>query len=356
MKARVLPLVLALLVHGVVGWASQAPTTTGETGQAEQATDVTWQVHLDPATPSEVPLGARFDVWIEARLSLPIVPAGGDQLGAERAAREALRARFGTTPFGELDDGWVLVDVAPVVIQRLALEELQGGQLVARQRVRLIALEAGELRVPPLLLEADAEVELPTFTVHGYLGPVEDTARPPADLDEALADAWSLPEQPNQGDVIWPVAGSVGAVCGVLVVLALTRRRRTAQSIASTRPALLVLQDLAAHAKEQTGPALQAAHFELTALVRAAFDARESAAMGAATNATKDATLTGATDEEWLAQRSSAMTPDERDAWLVWFAECAEIKYGGGSATAWGLEARVKQALERLQSSSEVRS
>lgn len=332
-----------LVMCCAVGRAAQTPASS-----LNAADVIEWQVQLDPETPSELQIGARFDVWIEARASLPIVPAGGDQLGAEREAREALRARFGTTPFGDLDDSWVLVEVAPVVIQRVARGELQGGQLVARQRVRLIALEAGTRSVPALMVEVDGDVELPAFTVQGYLGPDEDTARPPAGLDQALASAWELPPEPHAGGVNWPAAGSVGAVCGVLLVLAFTRRRKSRAAAASARPALSILQDLAAHAKEHSGPALQAAHFELTALARAVFDARQPQTAGAA--------LAGATDEEWLALRAVDLCPEELAAWRVWFAECAEIKYGGAAATAWGLEARAKQALERLQGPAEVRS
>lgn len=277
-------------------------------------------------------VGEVLEVVLEARVPAPVVPAGGDAVGAEREARTALREHFSAAPFAALDYAWEVVAVEPVVIQRRGAE--LGAELIGEQRVRLVPFEAGELALPRPDFPGFAG-ELPTLTIASALAPGVDTARPPAGLSEALAGPWELPEPPAEGGVHWSVFAGSGALGFALAVLLVKRARRRQPKGGPAGSPRGALEGLATSAKAQTGAACQAAHYQLTALTRAAWER----AWGLPRSR-------GTTDAEWIERHAERFAAP--DAWRAWFAACAEIKYGGAAATAWGLEERARFVLAEL--------
>ena len=316
--------------------AAQAPdaASTGGSGTSVDAgAPDPLAVQAEPADPA---VGDVVRVRLVASQPLPVVPADGDALAAEREAREALRARFPAQPFGELGPDWELLELGPVVITRTA-SALEGGagRLVAEQRARLVPFAPGDQALPlaPGIASGIGPAELPRFAVRGVLGPDEDAPRDPGGLDAARAAPWELPPAPTERP--WQVwAGSAAAGLGLLLA-GLLVWKRSGRAPAATGAPLRALERLADEAAQHSGPAVQAAHYPLTALARRAWEQH----LG-------ERSPRGTTDAEWLQRFGPRL--DDPGAWRTWFADCAAIKYGGEPATAWGLEERARFVLARV--------
>jgi len=274
--------------------------------------------------PGAVEVGTPVAVELVARAPLPAAAPGVDALAAERSARADLRLHFGEDVFeeGALDYSWLLFDAEPLVIRR-ALGEEQAAELVARRRFRLVSLEPGERSLPLPAFEGELEPVTRTFT--GLLAEDEDTPRP-------LLGFRPLPDEVVDEPLVrWPLVAIGGTLVAMLAGLIALRRRR--------RRKRLVGRDPKAEIAGLAGD-VKAAHFALTALLREAFDA-ELEAPG----------LPGATDAEWLAERRDRLGLDAAanlDLERL-FEACSEVKYGGASATEWGLAERTERALALLE-------
>ena len=284
------------------------------------------------AWPREVAIGSVVHVHFSASMALPVVPADGDVLAAEREAREALRARFSAAPFDELDPAWELLELGPVIVTRSASPLEDGaGRLVAEQRAQLVPFAAGDQALP--LAPSVTEAELPRFEVRGELGPDEDAPRDPGGLAAALAAPWELPPAPIERS--WEVPASAAAASLALLLLGLVAWRQRGRSPRATGAPLLAIERLATDAAQQSGADAQAAHYPLTALARRAWELHLA-----------ERCPRGTTDAEWLLLFGDRL--DDPGAWRTWFEDCAAIKYGGAPATGWGLEERARFVLAHV--------
>lgn len=283
-------------------------------------------------------VGEPLELELEVRAPLEPLAQGADPLLAERRARAALRAQFGPDVFeeGALDYSWTLLDSQPVVIRRTPGQEL-GAELIATRRFRLVSLEAGERSLPTPAFEGIVPVVTRSFA--SLLAEGEDEPRP-------LIGFLELPaEPPAEAPRAWWPAAALGGVL-LFAVGALLLRRRAAQPAGSLPDPQLALSTLVAETKARGAgaAAIQAAHFQLTALLRAAFDYEPTLKRSRGAEPADALSQRGATDEEWLVARSARLSEVDSAELAAWFAGCAEVKYGGAPATEWGLEARVEQA------------
>ncbi|MDP6540855.1 MAG: DUF4381 family protein [Planctomycetota bacterium] len=224
-----------------------------------------------------------------------------------------------------VDDSWVVegeprttTTTDPAAIDRR----------VTRVAWTLRSLEPGERAValPAVRLFRDgapAELETPpaTLAVLGSLSEGEDEPRPAAGFRPA--PDWERP----------PVAGAF-VLAGLVLAGALTawwwaRTRRRVRSAEGEPTTAERLAELRGRLGELEGDAQL--HYELTALVRAAADARAGEGRQAQT------------DEEWLASLS-AVDGETRQRLGEFLAECSAVKYGQERPTRWAVEATVAAA------------
>lgn len=226
-----------------------------------------------------------------------------------------------------LDDAWVLLDASGAAT--LAAGE---GRAATSVRWTVVALEPGEEVLPALWASIDGGPPraIPVLgdgvTATGVLAPGEDEPRPPAGFRDAPAPAGGPPRW------AWPL--------GVLALLAVAaaaflRRRRARAPVEVPPTAAERLRAIDPEALAEPA-AVQAAYYEITAVLRGAIDER----LG------RD--LAAWTDEEWLAATRGQLPESEYDLVADVLRQSAEVKYGTARPTHWGAQETLERALSAV--------
>jgi hypothetical protein len=158
------------------------------------------------------------------------------------------------------------------------------GHRITRARWQVMALEGGDLSIPPITVTVDQggkstplAVALPKVTIEAALQPGEDAPRPPR----------SFRETPTVH--MWSLRGIVTALCVAIVAIVATvvvwkrRSRRKLIPVAAVTP-LDRLATLEMHARAEPDAARNVI-YALTALLRETVDARSNVRRNAMTDA-----------------------------------------------------------------------
>jgi hypothetical protein len=320
-SARAARLALGLVLGLALGLAlaspAQAAQRDGESpapvisqnARPESAQAASWRVD-----PREREVGEEF----EAVLVIP--HAANERVELDAAALE-------------VDPAWI-VAAAP----RSSPERNSSGAIVGtRFTWSLACFEPGERDLPqPKLTRVDASggrspLQAPPQIARfvGLLALGEDEARP------ALGFRPLAPLAEANSVLPW-AAGGVALLLAGLGAWVLRRGRRTPQ--AATPTALGRLAELEARQVE-TRAAAREVYYELTALVRAEFDARSGGSRAALT------------DREWLASVAAKTAGDGLRELEALFAEAEPVKYAAQHPTHWAVReslARARRVLEAL--------
>ena len=266
-----------------------------------QATPVALRAEV--SAPAQVQVGAPFELTVELRHGAGAPP---------RLLADAV------------GEGWVVLSEDGAV----TLRDEAAGAGTTRVRWTVCALEPMEDALPALMaVLPDDSVQAPYvepggggIDVLGVLGPDEDTARAPRGFREDAPPAESAP---------WWLLALAGLPLAALA-LWLARRRSTPvqeaqgpdplERLAAIEPGALTSSD-----------EIRAAHYEITAAVRAGLDARQGVARD------------GLTDEEWVAAVEPAGGA-RREALEELFTACAAVKYAGARPTHWAIAETVERA------------
>jgi hypothetical protein len=202
-------------------------------------------------------------------------------------------------------------------------------------RWTVVALEAGADARPELLAAyADGSLEAPLVAPGGIdvaaaLAPGEDAPRPLHGFRSPAAGA---------GGWRWWHFLALGGIAAAASGLALCYSRRRHRKPGPAPPPTPLERLAAIDPRALAGPAeVQAAHYAITAAVRAAFDARLGFDRDAAA---------GRTDEEWLAaaRASGKLAASEGDLLADLLRACAAVKYGGARPTHWAVQETLERA------------
>jgi hypothetical protein len=232
----------------------------------------------------------------------------------------------------ESDPSWLLA--APAQVRRVLRDERVVGTSIT---LDLVSLEAGERALPApalTLIEGSggrrklaAGDALARFA--SVLAPGEDEPRAPLGfrpLEEELESGWAA----------WQVAAAAGGGLAVAIgAFALLRRKRGVGATLPPTP-LERLEALSSRDVEQR-ESVRDTYYELTALVRSAFDAREGAARSALT------------DAEWLAALAPSVEANVRAELEALLRDASEVKYAGRHPTHWAVREMLERARKALE-------
>ncbi|MCC7012205.1 MAG: hypothetical protein IT454_06580 [Planctomycetes bacterium] len=227
----------------------------------------------------------------------------------------------------EVDTSWI-ADGPP---------SLQADTLATQTRYTwaLASLEAGERTLPEVQLAVEAAngrkqavAFAPTqVTFSAALGSGEDQPRPAREF---------RPVEPEQAQSRLPWVIAASAVLALAAALAtwLLRRRRPQ---AAPPPSALERVEALATRDLDSPEVVRELHYELTALVRAEFDARASLARD------------WATDDEWLASVSPTLDETTAARLRAILSSSRDVKYGAAQPTAWAVRETLAEAREVLR-------
>lgn len=232
----------------------------------------------------------------------------------------------------ESDPSWLLA-AAPQVRRVLRDERVAGTSIT----LELVSLEAGERALPApalTLIEGaggrrtlSAGEALARFA--SALAPGEDEPRPPLGfrpLEAELERGWSA----------WQVAAAAGAGLAVALGAVAFARRKRGVGVKPPPTPLERLDALASRDAEQR-ESVRETCYELTALVRGAFDARDGAARSALT------------DAEWLAALAPSVEGGVRAELEALLRDASEVKYAGRHPTHWAVREMLERARKALE-------
>ena len=308
-------------------------TAVSAVGTCAVMGEITAELVLPKVLEREV--GTPFDIVIEARLRLQPRTSDSDVFGAERTARAQLASLFEVPVYSSdtLDYSWaILVEGAPVIRLESSGAEDGSGVLIASSTWTLASLEAGARKLPAPAWGAIDFGESQELNFLGLLKEGEDEARalagfpelPVLRVDEAQSKAWQL---------------AVG-VLGVLLLAGFLvgRRSRGASDMGPKvvrqriNDQFALLSDLATPGSGASVDDIRAAYFNLTKLVRSNLELDLPDAAGRA--------VVGMTDGEW------AETIGASDALRELLVDAGNVKYGGETATCWGLAGHLELAAQ----------
>jgi len=232
----------------------------------------------------------------------------------------------------ESDPTWLLA--APAQVRRVLRDERVVGTGIT---LELVSLEAGErvLPAPSLTLvggpggRRTLAADEPVARFASVLAPGEDEPRPPLGFRPLEAEpepAWSA----------WQVAAAVGGGLALAIGAFALIRRKGGAGATPPPTALERLDALAARDAEQR-ESVRETCYELTSLVRSAFDAREGAAR------------TALTDAEWLAALAPSVESGVRAELEALLRDASEVKYAGRHPTHWAVREMLERARKTLE-------
>ncbi len=237
-----------------------------------------------------------------------------------------------------LDESWtVLASEEP----RTEPDAAHPGRAHTFARFRIASLEPGERDLPAQKVELGRGADtLAIFSpkahvgVKGLLAEKEDAARP----IKGFRDSLELGKQASKGPWILALGVALSIVVGALIG---RRMRRRKAEPAIVRTPLALLDELERSDLEAPDRAREA-HFELTRILRGAIDDKSKTVRN------------GLADDEWLARALEdaglgAKLAPAKDEIAELLRACAEIKYGGSSATHWAARERVAKARSILK-------
>lgn len=232
----------------------------------------------------------------------------------------------------EADPSWLLA--APAQVRRVLRDERVVGTSIT---LELLSLEAGERALPaPALTLVEASGGRRKLATGEALARFASALAPGEDEPRAPLGFRPLEAELERGWAAWQVAAAAGGGLAVAIgAFALLRRKRSAGATPPPTP-LERLDALAARDAEQR-ESVRDTCYELTALVRSAFDAREGAARSALT------------DAEWLAALAPSVEASVRAELAALLRDASEVKYAGRHPTHWAVREMLERARKALE-------
>jgi hypothetical protein len=294
-------------------------------GESESPNSIAQATAKAYCTPSTVRIGEPFT------LTLDIVHDSELRV-LMHTPEESAGALFG--------DNWELLEEARTV--RLPIGDGTGNELT-QVRWRLFGLEPGEFELETMgadCVASGAVQRIPaqkaSLAVGTELAEAEDASRGLLGFRELP------PDVPEPLGKIMRGAAIAGGGLGVLLFVLWMRRRKPQVALAEEATPLARLQGLDP-TDEQGASNL---YYELARCVRLAVDQ------------TREETLMGSTDEEWLDhQRAQADLPTEfLERTRVLLDGCGQVKYASTQPTRWATEEALKQATDLCSEALELRA